>query len=64
MGAEIQPDKVSSLKNKFYDSSDDGDRDSARQYLNELEELLGSEHPEYVKAKIAYDLEFDLGEYE
>ncbi len=63
MDADVQPNKVADLKEKFYDSVDAEQRDSAEKYLRVLENLLGVNHPEYIKAKIAFDLNFDLGDY-
>lgn len=60
MDTEVQPDAVMELKREFYNSSDNDDRENAEKYLIKLGDLLGTGHPEYIKAKIAYDLEFEI----
>ncbi len=62
MDTDVRPDKIADLEEKFYDSVDDELRDRAEKYLCDLKELLDEEHPVYIKARIAFDLNFDLGE--
>lgn len=57
MKVEVRPEKVMKLKDEFYHMLSQENYDRAKELLEELEDILGSNDADVVQAKVSYDLE-------
>lgn len=57
MKVEVRPKKVLKIISDFYKFLSAEEYDRAKELLNELENILGSEDADVVQARVSYDLE-------